>query len=48
MFANSVSPPTSGQDVDLQHRAERRHLVARHVGMPELAVGDLLTHDERE
>ena len=30
-----------GQDVDLQHRAERRHLVARHVGMPELAVGDL-------
>jgi hypothetical protein len=27
--------------VDLQHRAERRYFVARHIGVPELAVGDL-------
>lgn len=30
-----------GQDMDLQHGAERRHLFAGYIRVPELAVGDL-------
>ena len=39
MFCEQRVAADLRQDVNLQHRAERRHFVTRNIQMPELAVG---------